>query len=229
VFIVNYFYRLINYIKRHGVRATVDRAEIAFQRLYSAGRMVIYYYDFPVDGQPSSWNGLAPGVTVERKDSQQEIPQADLERILNFWSPQLASRNLSERFAAGATLWIARCDGKIAGYGWTLTGHTMRSYFIPFGPDDVHLFDFLVFPEHRGRRVNPSLVGFILDSLKKERRSRAYIEVAEWNQAELKSLKRTTFHLFGKARKTSLFGRTIVEWKSEHGQNHDGKTGQKIS
>jgi ribosomal protein S18 acetylase RimI-like enzyme len=191
--------------------------------------MVIYYYDFPANGLPASLNGIPAGLSVERKNSQEEIEPADLKRILNFWSPQLASRNLAERFMAGASLWLARCDGQVAGYGWTLTGRTMRAYFIPFGPDDVHLFDFLVFPEYRGRRVNPSLVNFILTSLARERRSRAYIEVAEWNQAELNSLKRTTFHWMGKARKTTLFGRTIVEWRADQEQNPNSGREQKIS
>jgi GNAT superfamily N-acetyltransferase len=218
-FIVSYFYRLGHYVKRHGVRDTFARAKVEFQRLYSTGRMVIYCYDFPTNSSPGSLGDLPPGLAVERKNSREEIAPDDLERILNFWNPQIASRDLAERFASGASLWLARCEGKVIGYGWTLTGHTMRSYFIPLGPDDVHLFDFLVFPEYRGRRVNPSLVGFILDALAKEHCSRAYIEVAEWNHAELKSLKRTTFHLVGKARKTSLSGLTIVEWKSGQGQN----------
>jgi len=211
------------------VRATLDRAELSLRRLFSAGRMVIYYHDFPTDSFPLPLDSLPTDLSVQRKNRLEEIEQRDLDRIVNYWNPELAQRQLEERFKAGASLWLIRCEGQVAGYGWTLAGRTMRSYFVPFGADDVHLFDFLVFPEYRGRRVNPTLVSYILAALTQEGKSRAYIEAAEWNQAELKSLGRTTFHLLGRARKTAFLGRTIVEWRTEQMQNVRSGTEQNIS
>jgi len=164
---------------------------------------------------PASISDWPNHLKVDRKQSQEEIDEQDLQRIVNFWNPRLARRNLAERFKAGATLWLIRSDGQLAGYGWTLTGRTMRPYFFPLGTNDVHLFDFLVFPEFRGRRINPSLVTYILDRLSQEGRDRAFIEVGEWNQRELTSLSKTAFHFLGVARKMSLFKWTIVDWNRD--------------
>ena len=60
--------------------------------------------------------------------------------------------------------------------------------------------------------MNPQLVGYILRSLAVERRGRAFIEAAEWNQAQLASLRRTPFRLLGSARKLTLFRHTMVFW-----------------
>jgi ribosomal protein S18 acetylase RimI-like enzyme len=185
------------------------------RRLLSAGRMVIFYHDFPPTPVETYLKDVPAHVTFERINSQEELAGADLVKIVNFWNPKLAERNLKERFAIGATLWLVRDQDELAGYGWTLTGKTVRPYFVPLGPNDIHLFDFLVFPEFRGRRLNPALVGFILDTLGREGRSRAYIEVAEWNDKELRSLEKTSFHHLGMARRSIFLRRTIVDWRRD--------------
>lgn len=177
--------------------------------------MVLFYYDFPSVPGTASTSNRPDRLQVERKQSQEEIHQQDLQRIVNFWNPRLARLDLEKRFKAGATLWLVRSQGQLAGYGWTLTGRTVEPHYVPLGANDVHLFDFLVYPEYRGKRINPSLVTHILDQLSREGKIRAYIEVAGWNQAQLTSLSKTPFHHFGIARKLSLFGRTIVEWKGD--------------
>ena len=76
----------------------------------------------------------------------------------------------------------------------------------------MHLFDFHVFPQYRGQGVNPLLVSYILRSLAAEGQGRAFIEAAEWNQAQLASLRRTPFRRLGSARKFTLFWYTMVCW-----------------
>lgn len=174
--------------------------------------MVLFYYDFPKGQSCTSIKNWPNQLSVEPKRKQEEIDSHDLQKIVNIWNRELALRDLEERFKAGATLWLVRSEGELAGYGWTLLGHTLKPHYVRLGANDVHLFDFLVFPEYRGRRINPLLVTYILNQLAAEDRTRAYIEVAEWNRAQLTSLGKTDFHLFGVARKLSLFGRTIVEW-----------------
>lgn len=184
----------------------------SLRRLLSS-RFVLYYYDLVTRGCPSLLARTLPdGLTVARVTSQEEIDQQDWQKMTNFWKPELTRRNFSERFRKGAAVWLIRSDGKLAGYGWTLTGRTIKPHFVPFGPNDVHLFDFLIFPEYRGRGINPLLVTHILDQLAAESRTRAYIEAAEWNHSQLTSLSKTGFHLLAVARKVSLFGRTFVEW-----------------
>src|ERR1017187_3659235 len=204
--------RLVNYYRRHGFRSTLQRARLFLRRLFSSHRLVLFYYDLSRSGSSSSARNWPDHLTVARITSQEEIDQQDWQKIANFWNPELPRRNFSERFREGATVWLIRSEGKLAGYGWTLTGRPIKPHFFPFAANDVHLFDFLIFPECRGRGINPLLVTYILDQLAAERRTRAYIEAAEWNHSQLTSLSKTGFHLLGVARKASLFGRTFVEW-----------------
>ena len=150
---------------------------------------------------------------VERHRSQVDISPQDLQEITSFWSPDLARRNINHRFEPlGASLWLIRLEDKLAGYGWTLQGRTVEPHYFRLGEDDVHFFDFHVFPQYRGRGVNPLLVNHILRSLAAEYQGRAFIEAAEWNLAQLASLRRTPFHRLSSARKFTIFGHTIVCW-----------------
>jgi GNAT superfamily N-acetyltransferase len=209
--------RLAAYGKRHGFRATLERGGLFVRRLFSSNRMVLFYLDFSsyaASVNQCSAAQTSGNLTFERKPSREEMAAGDWEQIVNFWNPTLSRRSFTERFQQGASLWLARCDGKLAGYGWTLTGRTIEPHYHPLGANDVHMFDFLVFPEFRGRNINPRLVDHILHQLAAEGRTRAYIEVREWNHPQLKSLSKTPFRLLGVARKRSVFGRTLVEWSA---------------
>jgi ribosomal protein S18 acetylase RimI-like enzyme len=205
--------RLAAYGKRHGVRATLQRGGLFVRRLFS-NRMVLFYYDFPNIAAPCPATNLQDRLKVDRIQSREEMTSADWEQIVNFWNPEISQRRFSERFREGASLWLIRAEQALAGYGWTMTGRTIEPHYHPLGANDVHMFDFLVFPEYRGRKINPFLVDHILRQLGAEGKTRAYIEVREWNRAQLISLAKTQFQLLGVARKSSLFGRTFVEWTS---------------
>ena len=140
-------------------------------------------------------------ITVEQKKQITELSPEDLRAMTNFWNSKLARRNIDQRFGQEAVLWLINSEGRLAGYGWTLQGHTIEPHYFPLGPDDVHLFDFHVFPQFRGQRMNPFLVAHILQSLATDGLRRAFIEAAEWNQAQLSSLRKTSFRPFGCARK----------------------------
>jgi len=107
---------------------------------------------------------------------------------------------------------MIKSEGKLAGYGWSLRGRTIERHYYRLGPDDVHLFDFYVFPQYRGRGLNPLLVTEILRNLAIERMDRAFIEAAEWNQAQLASLRKTPFHRLGRASKFTILQKTIIFW-----------------
>jgi len=172
--------------------------------------MVLFYCEL------GSWQASGPRVghplTVERNAGAQTVADRDLLQIVNFWNPKIMRRLIAERFERGATLWLAKSGNDLAGYGWTLNGSTIEPHFFPLGSNDVHLFDFFVFPEFRGRRVNCSLVLNILESLAAEKKSCAYIEVAEWNLPQLNSLSRMPFQKLGRARKYRVFGKTFTRW-----------------
>lgn len=202
--------RLVNYYERHGLGATFQRTSLFLRRLFSFNRFVVYYYDLTRTSLLRNW---PERLAVARVTSQEEINQQDWEKIVSFWNPVLTQRHFSARFRKGAVAWLIRSEGKLAGYGWTLAGGAIEPHFFPFGPNDVHLFDFLIFPEYRGQGINPLLVTYILDQLAAECKIRAYIEAADWNHSQLTSLGKTGFHLLGVARKASLFGRAFVEWE----------------
>ena len=204
--------RLTSYYKRHGVKATLQRGKVFVSRLFSSNRLVIYSYDLSKGEAISSSRAWPDSLSVVRVTSQEQIEKQDWLQIIDFWDAKLSERNFNTRFREGASVWLMRSGGKLAGFGWTLTGRSIKPHFFPFGPNDVHLFDFLVFPEFRGKGMNPLLVTHILEQLGKERGTRAFIEAAEWNHAQLKSLAKTGFQMLGVARKRTILGRTFVEW-----------------
>lgn len=206
--------RLTNYYQRHGFQATMQRTGLFTRRLFSSHRFVLYYCDLSKNWSVSRARNWPSHVTVARVTSQEEIRQEDWHKIASYWNPRLSQRNFARRFGKRATAWLIWSDGQLAGYGWTLTGCSIEPYFFPLGATDVHLFDFLVFPEHRGKRINPMLVTYILDRLAAERCTRAFIDAAEWNDSQQTSLAKTDFQFLGTAHKVSFFGRQFVEWEN---------------
>lgn len=197
--------RLREYHRTHGTRATVQRFKTGLQRAASRGQMVLFACDLPVKNAPATMGNL------DRKQTEASLPATDLERIVSHWNPEAMRRLVAERFAAGAELWLLRENEIIAACGWTLKEKTMEPHYFPLQSGDVHLFDFFVFPEFRGRGLNPALVWQILAAMSHEGLKRALIEAAAWNKPQLASLKKTPFQKFGTARK-SLWGKITVVW-----------------
>ena len=181
--------RLSSYFRRHGFGATVRRAAVAGRRALFSNRMVLLYCDLAGHSSPAA--DLPNSLTVERHRTQRDVSRSDLEKISTFWNQRLSERNIERRFELGASLWLIKSEGDLAGYGWTLRGRTVEPHYLPLGPEDVHLFDFQVFPQYRGRGFNPLLVSHILRNLVLESQGRAFIEAAEWNQPQLASLRNT--------------------------------------
>jgi ribosomal protein S18 acetylase RimI-like enzyme len=175
--------------------------------------MVIFFCDLRAS-VPLAFEA-ANNATVERKNVESEVDANDMLQITSIGNSTIARRRFSQRFAQGASLWLFKVDGKLAGFGWTLVGRTVEPHFFPLGSDDAHLFDFYVVPQYRGQRINPRLVNHILKSLSREMRPRAFIEAAEWNSPQLSSLKRTPFVALGLASKFRLFGKTLVLWSGD--------------
>ncbi|MGO8697125.1 MAG: GNAT family N-acetyltransferase [Limisphaerales bacterium] len=205
------FARFFHYVRAKGVLAALKRLRLSWTRLRAGGnRMVLFFCSLP-GCDPAALEGPVQG-TVERKNSRAELDEHDFSQIIGSWNATIAGRRLQERFGRGATLWLYKVDGKLAGYGWSVLADPMEPHYHPLGFNDAHLFDFFVFPEYRGRRVNPQLVLAVLRRLKTEGRDRAFIEAAEWNTPQLHSLGRTPFVELGRALKYHFFGRPLVLW-----------------
>lgn len=200
--------RVVSYWKRHGASATVRRLGVSLRQA-TQNRLVIYACDLATLNRHSVDKQKLG--SVERRAAMAELAPEELAQMESHWHGPVKGR-WQQRFERQALLWLFKADGKIAGYGWTIVGHTIEPHYFPLSAGDVHLFDFFVFPEFRGRRINPCLVNNILAELALERKSRAFIEAAEWNSPQLSSLNRTDFKPIGKAWKRCLFGKTVVVW-----------------
>jgi ribosomal protein S18 acetylase RimI-like enzyme len=202
--------RLTIYFRRHGLAATIRRAQLAGKRALFADRMVVLYCDLGERRSPQV--NVPTALRVERLRALTDLSAEHLQAMTNFWNPRLADRNIRERFEKGASLWLVECEEQLAGYGWTLQERTIEPYYFPLTQDDVHLFDFYVFPHYRGRGMNLYLIGHILNSFATNCAGRAFIEAAEWNDAMLLSLRKTSFRRLGLARSFTIIGYTFVSW-----------------
>jgi ribosomal protein S18 acetylase RimI-like enzyme len=208
--ISNSILRVSEYYSRNGFVATIRRAGLGVKRALFANRMVVFYCDLPTP--PTHPVNIPSSMRIDRLMSDKELDQLDLQEITSFWNPKQARKNIKQRFAKGASLWMIKSEEKVAGYGWTLQGCTMEPYYFPLAPEDLHLFNFHVFPQYRGQGMNPLLVTYILADLSINCRGRAFIEAAEWNEAQLRSLQKTPFRRLGMVRPSTIFSHTFVSW-----------------
>jgi len=216
------FSRFITYYQRHGLEATICRASLAARRRLFSGRMVVFYCD--LTKQLRYAINIPVSLRVERLRNCAEVSEYDLQRITSFWNPKLARRNLQERFKKGASLWLIKLDDEIAGYSWTLRGATIAPYYFPLGPDDVQIFDFYAFPKYRGRAVLWFLVVHILRCLAAEGGSRAFGDVAEWNQPSLSFYRMLPFRRLGLVRSFRVLGRSYSSWSESQLAERVGET-----
>lgn len=202
--------RLTDYYSRHGVTATLRRTILEAKRKLFSNRMVVLYCDLRELSERRA--KPARSVRIDRMISEAEVNEQDLQIIVGFWNPRQARRNIAERFARGASLWLIKSHDELAGFGWTLRGGTIAPYYFPIGQDDVQFFDFSVFPRFRGRAMHWQLTDHILRTLAAEGVVRAFADTAEWNQAQLSSFKMTKFRSLGLARTFKISSRMITSW-----------------
>jgi ribosomal protein S18 acetylase RimI-like enzyme len=209
--------RIADYYGRHGLKGTLERGAVGLKRSLFAKRMVVFYCDLSTLGPPHV--GMAESLRVERATRQADITPGELQEITSLWNPKQALKNIQERFAKNSSLWLLKSNGKLAGYGWTITGQTIEPYYLSLKENDVHLFDFHVFAAYRGKGLNPFLVNHILADLAAQGKRRAFIEAAEWNEAQLSSLRKTPFRRLGWAKKTRILHHTVVSWSQSADTN----------
>jgi len=202
--------RFSDFYKRHGLLASLSRTWQGLKRTVHLNRMLVFYCDLAK--LPAGPKSVPTTLKVERLIDYSALGKHDLEVLTSFWHPKQAHRNIKERFEKRASLWLIKWDQQIAGYCWTIQGRTIAPYYFPLGRDDVQVFDWFVFPKFRGRGVHWFLVSHILQTLASEGMSRAFGDVAAWNQASLASYKMTAFRRLGWVRSFTLFGITVVSW-----------------
>jgi ribosomal protein S18 acetylase RimI-like enzyme len=213
--------RLASFYERNGLAATLRRAwREAWRRLFAA-HMIVFYCD--LDRQEQRPVKLPDSLKVERLESYADLSSADREKILAIWNTKQAHRNIRERFDRGASLWLVKSGGVLAGYSWTIRGQPIAVYYFPLAQDDVQLFDFYVFPNFRGRAILWFLISLILNSLHAEGVTRVFGDVAEWNQPSLSFYKMTPFRRLGSVRTYRIFGYKLTHWGAANCVKHQKK------
>jgi ribosomal protein S18 acetylase RimI-like enzyme len=207
--IANSISRFAEYYKRHGLVDTTRRALLAVKRRLFASRMVVFYCDLAVGRRTAQ---AANPLAVTCIGTLADLKEDHLQQMTGFWNAKIAHSNICERFQRGASLWLVEHQNGLAGYGWVLRGDTIEPYYFPFAQHDAHLFDFHVFPQYRGKGINPYLVEFILDDLAANGSVRAFIEVAEWNKPQISSLRKTSFRCLGSVRSFAVLGHKFTQW-----------------
>lgn len=202
--------RFIDYCKRNGLRATLRRLGLATKRALFASRMVVFYCDLAK--QTVAPVNMPSSIKVQRLSNYAELSPQDLQELTSFWNPNQAHRDIVERFAQRASLWLIWSGDSLAGYSWTLRGRTIAPYYFPMAQDDVQLFDFYAFPKFRGRAILWLLITYILSQLRDEGAARVFGDVAEWNQPSLSFYKTLPFQRLGVVRSFTILGHTFVSW-----------------
>lgn len=201
--------RFITYYSRYGFRATIGRLGLEIRRLF-LNHIVVFYCD--LSRQTTSPAKIPRSLKVKRLTSYAELGLQDLQEMTSFGDSKQTHRNIRERFEQRASLWLIWSGDMLAGYSWTVRGHTIEPYYFPLAPDDVRLFDFFTFPKFRGRAILWFLITHILHSLRVEGAARVFGAVAEWNQASLSFYKMIPFRRLGVARPYKIFGYTFIRW-----------------
>ena len=202
--------RALHYFRSHGATATVGRFFVSLKRSLFGKRFMLFYC--VLDGRNSPGPIPTGPATIVRLNGPETLSEPDCQRILTVWNPEFRRKQIDERFAKGASLWLYKIAGQVAAYGWSIRGITVEPHFFPLRCDDFHLFDFFVYPEHRGKRINVALVNHIVTELSCVGSGHALIEAAEWNEAQLASISRMPFRALGCARKLNILGMQIVIW-----------------
>jgi ribosomal protein S18 acetylase RimI-like enzyme len=198
--------RLIRYYRRNGLASTYTRLKESLRRAAYGGRYFLYFCPLPLKESPDSST-----IRVERTKSG-TLSVTDHARIIEASVSPAKALEISERFAKGCELWLAKQEDLLCGFGWTIKADTVAAHFFPLDQDEVHLFDFYVFPEFRGRRVNIGLLTHILSALSAEGVRGAHLECAAWNTSQIHSLKKSPFRPYAVASKITLFAHVIVFW-----------------
>jgi len=172
------------------------------------GRMRLYYLNLD-DFEPEQ--ALVQCTVVEIKGIEAESLTSIC--YLQESIKQGKVREFVSRLETGASIWIIYdLAGQALGYGCTMQDSTYKPHYFELLPGDVHLFDFFVHEDHRGKGINRHLMNEVLRAQKTRGMTRAHIECAAWNTSQIRSLSLTKFRHFADVMKLGLGSRRVVVW-----------------
>lgn len=190
-------------VARAGVRLARDLARRGASWVY-ARRGVSVYEATPLTG------------AAERGHASARVIEADLGTLLK--SAQFTSEGdrrtilqaATARFRTGDKCYLVLEGERVAGFGWVATRPefmvTEVGLPLPFGPSEFVLYDFVVFPQWRGRGLYPALLRGIR-ALNADKT--LWIFAEHWNRASVKGIVAAGFTFAFTMERTKVLGRTI--------------------
>lgn len=177
--------KVLWYHKKHGwVRLTKLFLAKATERINRKEYM--YLLDLNTIGDVNPF--LEDGIVVESFTKASDIPPNDMEQLVKLKSDEILSGFLSSFFDRGATIWLAKKDGRIVSLLWSKIGG-FNGFWMghPICPNDAILVAGETFPEFRGRNYFAMMIRVMCGKLKEAGISRAYGAAHINNRASQKS------------------------------------------
>jgi ribosomal protein S18 acetylase RimI-like enzyme len=205
--------KAILYYRKNGFWSSLKQLFVKIHKAMFPEPDIIYYADLV--GLPAKESAGPDAIRIVERKTAAEITAEEREVLFDQIGKKLIEPQLTERFARGASAWFVYWKEQFAGMVWTLAGDTMEPFYYFIPPQDVHVFNNVIFPAYRGKGINPVLIETVLARLSERGYVRAYIETLVSNLAERKSLARTRFRPMGIARKKKYGDRQITCWSTK--------------
>lgn len=119
---------------------------------------------------------------------------------------------IGKRFSTGGTLWLLKCEGKLAGYRWYFANDHIHPTYLAYTEKDIHSVGAEILSDFRGKHLAPIFEKEIFRILKGEGLKRCYSETYLWNKQAVKSFLKTDKQKIGIASRFNFFGKNIVIW-----------------
>ena len=178
--------RIARAYRRYGAIGTFRRIPMLFDRIFER-RHIIFLYN---KGK-SALMALPEGVKFERFTKESNIPLPFAQELVEE-EGDVAVRRMLELFDKGACFWLIFHEREVVGFWWTIRASNLNRWFIDLLDEDVVLFNSYTFRAWRGKHISPAVAEAIV-AQETSKAGRAYIDIAAWNKASLKSIAKTGF------------------------------------
>lgn len=136
-----------------------------------------------------------------------EIVRLDDEPDYRSFRPETPDGEFRARRAAGGVCFAALVEGRVVGATWARVGGGPAPYLgreLRFTDGDVYLFDTLIVPELRGRRIAPAIALAQIAFYRAAGFRRLVCTVLPENATSLRARRRTGFVVYGVAGSVAL-------------------------
>ena len=216
------YLKYLFYYKKHGLLKLFRLACARIWRKLFQNRWVMFYFDC-TESLANDFN-FPENLIVERYYKMEDIPKKDMERLIMIKGKEIVFPFFKKYFRLGAILWLAKLNGEVVGLNWSVIGGFEGFHCFPMTSKDAVILASEVFPNYRGRGINPAMNKRIVFELKKEGITRVFINCEVWNKANLRSIPKVGFKKLGILHTLRIPGGYITFWyKRSLMKNNQGK------